>query len=83
MFLILFDQCWLTFNDIVEKYVFFTTFLLNIHSSLNLIMAFMSLLFRMFLCLVFYIVIFVRALKNCTGSILKVSIIFLHLLISY
>ena len=32
---------------------------------------------------VFYIVIFIKALKNCTGSILKVSIISLHLLISY
>ena len=36
-----------------------------------------------FLYLAFYIVIFVKALKNCTGSILKASIIFLNLLISY
>lgn len=36
-----------------------------------------------FLYLAFYIVIFVKALKNCTGSISKVSTISLHLLISY
>ena len=43
----------------------------------------MSPLFRILLCLAFYIVIFIKALKNYTSSILKVSITSLHLLISY
>ena len=42
-----------------------------------------SLLLRIFLCLVSFILIFVKALKNFTGSLLKVSIISLHLLISF
>ena len=41
----------------------------------------LCLLLRIFPCLTFYVVIFIEALKNCTGSILKVSIISLHLLI--
>ena len=43
----------------------------------------MSLLLHIFSCLAFYVVIFIKALKNCTGSIIELSIIFLHLLISY
>ena len=43
----------------------------------------LCLLLRIFSCLAFYVVIFIKALKYCTGSILKVSIISLHLLISY
>ena len=41
------------------------------------------LLLLIFSCLAFYVVIFINTLKNCTGSILKLSIISLHLLISY
>ena len=43
----------------------------------------MCLLWRIVSCLAFSVVIFIKALKDCTGSILKVSIISLHLLISY
>ena len=43
----------------------------------------MCLLLRTFSCLAFYVIIFIKALKNCTGSMLKVSIISLHFLISY
>ena len=43
----------------------------------------MCLLLRIFSCLAFYVRIFIKALKNCMGSILKISIISLHLLISY
>ena len=43
----------------------------------------MCLLLRLFSCLAFYVVIFIRALKNCTGSILKAPIISLHLLMTY
>ena len=43
----------------------------------------MSLLLCIFLCLTFYVVVFIKGLKNCTGSILKISIIPLHLLICY
>ena len=43
----------------------------------------MCLLLRLLSCLAFYVVIFLKALKNCTSSILKLSIISLHLLISY
>ena len=43
----------------------------------------LCLLLCIFLCLSFHVVIFIKALQNCTGSILKVSIISLHLLISY
>ena len=43
----------------------------------------MCLLLRIFSCLAFYVVIFIKALKNCTRYILKGSIISLHLLISY
>ena len=39
------------------------------------------LLLHLFSCLAFYIVIFIKAIKNCTNSILKLSIISLHLLI--
>ena len=41
------------------------------------------LLLLMLSCLAFYFVIFIKALKNCTGYIFKISIISLHLLISY
>ena len=34
-------------------------------------------------CLAFYVVIFVKGLKNCTNCIIKLSIISLHLLVSY
>ena len=40
-------------------------------------------LLRSFSFLPFHVVIFIKALKNCTWSILKLSIISLHLLISY
>ena len=43
----------------------------------------LCLLLRIFPCLTFYVVMFIEALKNCTGSILKVSIISLHLLTSH
>ena len=43
----------------------------------------MCLMLHIFSCLAFYIVIFIKALKSCTLSVLKVSIISLHLLISY
>ena len=43
----------------------------------------MCLLLRTVSCLAFYVVIFIKTLKNCTGSMLKVSIISLHVLISY
>ena len=75
--------CQLTFNNTVEKQVLLTIVLLNTDSSsaaTNLIISY-CLLLRIFSCLVFYVVIFIKALKNCTGSILKVSIISLHLLI--
>ena len=43
----------------------------------------MCLLLLIFSGLAFYVVILINTLKNCTGSILKLSIISLHLLISY
>ena len=43
----------------------------------------MCLLLLIFSGLAFYVVIFINTLKNCTSSILKLSIISLHLLISY
>ena len=43
----------------------------------------MCLLLLIFSGLAFYVVIFINTLKNCTGSILKLSIISLPLLISY
>ena len=43
----------------------------------------MCLLFRIFPYLVFYVVTFIKALKNWTGSILIVSVISLYFLISY
>ena len=43
----------------------------------------MYLLLHLFLYLAFYVVIFIKVLKNCTSSILKLSITSLHLLISY
>ena len=43
----------------------------------------MCLLLLIFLCLPFYVIVFIKALRNCTSYISKVSIISLHLLISY
>ena len=43
----------------------------------------MCLLLRLFSWLAFYVVIFVKGLKNCTNCIIKLSIISLHLLVSY
>ena len=43
----------------------------------------MCLLLHIFPCPGFNVVIFIKTLKNCTGTILNVSIISLHLLISY
>ena len=40
-------------------------------------------LVRTFLCLVYFIVIFFKALKDRCGTMLKLSTVFLHLLISY
>ena len=43
----------------------------------------MCLLLLIFPRLAFYVVIFINTIKNCTGSISKLSTISLHLLISY
>ena len=43
----------------------------------------MCLLLRLFSCLAFYAVIFIKVFKNCISSILKVSIISFHLSTSY
>ena len=43
----------------------------------------MYLLLHLFSYLAFYVVIFIKVLKNCTSSILKLSTTSLHLLISY
>ena len=40
-------------------------------------------LLRMFSCLAFFVVIFIKGIKKCTESISKASIISLHLLTSY
>ena len=63
----------------------FISILLNTHlpgTSTNLIISYCVFCYA-YSCLAFHVVIFIKALQNCTGSILKVSIISLHLLISY
>ena len=42
----------------------------------------MCLLLLIFSCVALYVVIFINTLKNCTGSMLKLSIISLHLLMA-
>ena len=56
------------------------TFARNSYKLNNILIC---LLLRLFSCLAFYVVIFIKALKKCTSYILKLSIISLNLLISY
>ena len=73
MSFVLFYRCRLTFNNTVITFVRYCY-------KFNILMRLLLLIFS---GLAFYVVIFINALKNCTGSILKLSIISLHLLISY
>ena len=75
MSFVLFNQCQGAFYNRSSKYTFAQ------HSyKFNILMC---LLLRILSCLAFYVVIFIKALKNCTGSISKVSTISFNLLISY
>ena len=65
-----------TFYNCSSKYTF-----LRYNYKLNYIL--MSFFLYIFSCLAFYVATFIKTINNCTGFILKVSIISSHLLISY
>ena len=80
-------RCWLTSNNTSGEISDFynrsskKTF---VRYSFKFNIMLMCLLLRLFSCLAFYVVaFFIKALKNCTSFMLKLSIISLHLLISY
>ena len=84
MSFVLFNRCQLSFNNTVEKQVLFIIFKIHIRpvqpQTDNILIC---LLLRIVSFLAFYVVIFIKSLKDCTGSILKVFIISLYLLIPY
>ena len=83
MSFVLFYRCWLASNNTGgEISDFYNRTFVWYSYQFNIML--MCLLLRLFSCLAFYVVaFFIKALKNCTSFMLKLSVISLHLLISY